>query len=145
MRVLYRCAAVVLGAILGFGCEHSVEPSEYGSPYATLRLDGHVTAASSGNPITNILVSLHHDSDVQSEVRSDAQGHWSMRVDHGPLCGATGSDACSLSVSDTDGHANGGKFAAASVPLDLVRTEHGHSWYEGTFEQHNIEIELTEE
>jgi putative lipoprotein (rSAM/lipoprotein system) len=145
MRVLYRCAAVVLGAILGFGCNQSQQPVEYGQPYATLKLDGQVTAAGSGNPITNILVTLRQDSDMQSEVRSDAQGHWSMRLDHGPLCGTTGSDPCSLSVSDTDGPAQGGTFANVSLPLDLVRTEAGGGWYEGTFEQHDIEIELTEE
>jgi putative lipoprotein (rSAM/lipoprotein system) len=141
MRVLYRCAAVVLGAILGFGCEHSVVPGEYGSPYATLSLDGQVTAAGSGNPIANIRVALRDSSDV----RSDAQGHWSMHFDGWSPCGASGFSPCSLSVSDTDGPAHGGTFIATSVPLDLVRTEDGHRWYEGTFEQHDIEIELTEE
>ena len=141
MRVLYRCAAVVLGAILGFGCNQSQQPVEYGQPYATLKLDGRVTATGSGGPIANIRVALRDSSDV----RSDADGRWSMRLDLWSPCGAAGFQPCSLSVSDTDGPAHGGTFADVSLPLDLAQTEAGHGWYEGTFEQHNIEIELTEE
>jgi len=100
-----------------------------------------VTAAGSGNPIANIRLALRDES----EVRSDAQGRWSMHLEHGSPCGVGGFSPCSLSVSDTDGHANGGVFAAVSVALHPVRTEAGHDWDEGTFEEHDIEIELTEE
>jgi putative lipoprotein (rSAM/lipoprotein system) len=140
VKLLYRCAAAVLGAILGLGCEHSLAPSEYGQPYATLKLDGIVSAADTRNPIAGIRIALRD----APEVRSDAQGRWSMHLEYCWPCGA-GFDPCSLSVSDTDGPANGGAFAAASVPLHPVRTTGGAGWFEGTFEQQDVEIELTKE
>ena len=50
--------------------------------------------------------------------------------------------SCELELRDVDSVANG-EFTDRDVPIAPVQTEEGDGhWYEGTFELHDIDIEL---
>ena len=71
---------------------------------------------------------------------TDAAGAWSI-ADTRPPC----NDDCTVTTYDLDGPANG-SYPSRQVPLDLARTEPGDGrWYQGRFEQHDVEIELDAE
>lgn len=113
-------------SLLGLpGCGKE-SPDAYGCPYSTYKIDGRVTDAA-GNPIANILVK---HSEYYDGVRTDAEGAYLL----------TGQDywsVDSLYFSDTDGSANGGRFARKAVKTDMskaVQTGKGDgNWYQGEY------------
>ena len=60
-----------------------------------------------------------------------------------PLAGTTDSVLEAGTETDVDGAANGGTFAPATVPVTLSQTTQGSgSWDEGTWEAHDVLVEL---
>jgi putative lipoprotein (rSAM/lipoprotein system) len=112
---------------------------EYGVPHARYRLDGVVHNLQTREGIRGIRVRIRNwdPADTSGAVRSDGGGFWVIDEDRFP-CSA----ACSLLVEDTDGPANGGPYATRTVPIAPTRTESPDGWFEGTFEQHGIEIAI---
>lgn len=144
MKLIYRCLCLVLGAVLGSGCSDSTDPieddpiAEYGMPSATVRVDGRVTDMI-GLPIPGIEVTFP-GAGVDT---TDAQGNWSIDNEQ-VFLGCTMDDQvdCSVIAKDIDGPVNGGPFPSSEVVLDLVQTKPGSGWNTGTWEQHDINIEM---
>jgi putative lipoprotein (rSAM/lipoprotein system) len=130
--LVYRLLATAIGVFGLAGCSAKTA-DEYGQPYATYRLDGHVVTANEKQPVSGIKL---HFSWIDTV--TDTNGVWQL---NGP--GSWCFDACSLEVHDTDGDSSGGKFQDKTVPLTLTKTANGSGkWNEGTYEQHDIHIEL---
>lgn len=138
MKLIYRCICLVLGALLGAGCDSDDGTRvEYGQPHGTLRLDGHVQDEA-GDPIAGIQV-YHYGCEPDT---TDAQGAWAIEDEFAQVpCSEGDSLRCAVVASDIDG-AEGGQYKEALELLDLTRTEEGSGWYEGTFEQHDIDLVL---
>jgi putative lipoprotein (rSAM/lipoprotein system) len=134
MRLIYRLLATAIGILGLAGCSAKTA-DEYGQPYATYHLDGHVVTAKEKQPITGIKIRFEPLGDTLT----DMNGAWRLIGDYGHWC----FDACSLKVFDVDGDQNGGTFEDKTVPLTLTKTARGSGrWDEGTYEQHDIQIEL---
>ncbi len=137
MRLVYRVIYLIVTGLLGGSCQSKENSAaEYGCPHAQFRLDGQVLSDVSGEAVEGIRVSFQGYPDT---TRSD--GSWRIETDGFP-CAAAGSQPCSLAVEDIDGADNGGEFEGTKIPLTLEKTEEGHSWYYGTFEQHDLVIRL---
>ena len=136
MRFIYRLLVTLLGLIGLAGCSGKGETAvEYGQPYATYRLDGQVVTAKENQPIKGIKILFRPLGDTLT----DTNGVWQLDGEFCSWC----FDACSLEVHDTDGDSSGGKFQDKTVPLTLTKTANGSGkWNEGTYEQHDIQIEL---
>jgi putative lipoprotein (rSAM/lipoprotein system) len=134
IRLIYRVLATAMGVLGLAGCS-ATTADEYGQPYATYRLDGHVVTANEKQPITGIEIYLLPYGPGRAV--TDTIGIWKLS--------GNGSDMvsnCSLYVRDVDADSNGGKFQDKRVPLTLTKTADGSGWYHGTYEQHDIQIEL---
>ena len=147
MRWIQRILCTVLGGILGLGCgDDGVSPGpgpepEYGVPRARFRLDGVVRARLGGGPLRGIRVLMRRNGQVDSTIAAATgdDGRWAIDAEGFP-CGAE----CRLLASDPDGPLNGGSFADTIVVLNLEQTAPGSgSWFAGTFEQHDIEVQLS--
>ena len=140
MRLIYRCLCVVLGAILGTGCNDSESPAEYGMPSGTIRVDGQIVDED-GHPVPGIRVAF---SGARPDT-TDAAGNWSID-DSGALLACVNDPyaPCTLDVQDVDAPDNGGSFQPEQVELDLVQTQQGSGWNQGTWEEHDIRIVVTE-
>lgn len=133
MRLIYRLLVTSLG-LLGFaGCGES--NVMYAQPYAVYRLDGQVVTVKEKQPITGIEIYLLPRR--TGIAFSDTSGFWEF---DGHVYDEVSS--CSLYVRDVDGDSNGGKFEDKKVPLTLTKTAAGSGWDLGTYEQHDIQIEL---
>jgi putative lipoprotein (rSAM/lipoprotein system) len=153
MRCLSRAVCLVLGSILGAGCQswvNSETPVEYGMPSARYILDGVVTARTTGRPIPGIRLFLsrgaHPDSALSAT--SGADGRWQLDLTTLPCGDSCGrlfpcDGTCGLVTTDEDGPNNGGAFAPGTVRLELTQTMPGNGhWLFGTFEQHGISVSL---
>jgi putative lipoprotein (rSAM/lipoprotein system) len=147
MKLIYRCLCAVLGAILGSGCSNSTEPVEYGPmpeygvPSGTVRLDGRVLN-DQGGPIPGVEVSF---AGARPDT-TDASGNWVIDQQHVYIpCSSGGSPDCFVVAVDIDGGANGGPYPVAQQALDPTQTEPGSGgWDQGTWEQHAVDIVMTE-
>ncbi len=147
MRVWNRCSRLLSSAICScicglFGASCTDGPyrhmAEYGVPRARYKVDGVVRDDKTHTAIPGIRVRIFGPEydDTTGAARSDGAGHWSIDVTR-HLCFS----ACSLKVEDVDGPVNA-PYKDKTVPFDPVKTEPGSGWFEGTFEQHDIAIEL---
>ncbi len=134
MRLIYRCMCLVLGAILGTGCNDPGDVAEYGMPFALLKVDGRVVDRD-GAPIPDVAVTLSGAS-ARADT-TDAAGQWGfdLMVDGTPC-----TDGCQAVATDIDGPDHGGPYPPAAVPLDLTQTEAGSGWNQGTWEQHGLDL-----
>lgn len=149
MKLIYRCICMVLGAILGTGCSDMNEPAEYGPgpmpeygvPTGVLSISGRVVDEQ-GDSVPGVQVSF---MEGQSDT-TDAQGSWDINDPNVYFpCTMDDEADCTVAARDIDGSANGGPYPAAEMDLDLVQTEPSSgSWYLGTWQQHEIEIVMTE-
>jgi putative lipoprotein (rSAM/lipoprotein system) len=134
MRFVYRLLATMIGLLGLAGCNEQM--TEYGQPYATYRLDGHVVTAKEKKPVNGIEIYLLPHG--PGPAVTDTSGFWKLS--------GNGSDMvsnCSLYVRDIDADSNGGKFQGERVPLTATKTADGNChWYCGTYEQYDIQIEL---
>lgn len=146
MRIFYRCVCLVLGALLGAGCDSGTDPdpnnvAEYGMPYGKLRIDGHVRDET-GQPIAGVRVS--HGGYYGTADTTDASGAWAIADDFAAVpCTPGDSTRCAVLAEDIDGAENGA-FEQKVRLLDLTRTEDGEGWYQGRYEQHGIDIVMPE-
>ena len=142
MKLIYRCLCLVLGSILGSGCSDNTGLAEYGMPYGKLRLDGRVTD-DQGTPIPGVQV---HYAYSKADT-TDADGKWSINDDWASVwCATSEQEDCTVGATDIDGPDNGGTYQPKEVELDLLQTEGASGdWYQGRWEQHNIEIIVTTE
>lgn len=141
MKLIYKCICLVLGAVLGAGCDSDTggDPVEYGMPHGTLRIDGHVRDEQ-GEPIAGVRVA-YASSEPDT---TDSNGAWSIEDDYAWVSCAEGdTTTCVVRATDIDGTENG-EFEDTVVPLDLEQTAPGEGWYEGVFEQHDIDVVLPE-
>jgi len=140
VRHVYRLFAAMVGAILGLaGCENNA-PEEYGVPQADFRLSGRTVRASDGTAVPGIEVSF--GAFAATADTSDAQGGWSIACKKFP-CNYFHADSCLVTARDIDG-ALYEALRDTTVTLDLVQTRPGDGrWYEGRFEQHDLDIPLT--
>jgi len=141
---------LILG-LTGISCDNGNGPGpqpEYGMPYAKYVLDGTVVNAETEEPVEGIRVKFPSDAsdyDSSSMTFSDENGDWSITKQIYP-CGADGSSECDVSAQDVDGDENGGTFEEKQIDLSLTQTKPASgTWDKGTFEQHDVRIELTEE
>lgn len=141
-RIMSKAVCSCICGLLGASCEggpHDPKP-EYGVPSARYRLDGVVRDLQTREPIRGIRIRMRNGdpSDTSGSIRSNGAGEWAIDETRFP-CAA----ACSLAADDTDGALNGGPYAARVVPIAPTRTEDSDGWFEGTFEQHGIDIEVS--
>lgn len=110
---------------------------QYGVFTAKFKLDGKVVNEENEKAIKNINVILNSHQSVI--VETDENGEWVIdEFTYGWRLEETG-----LIVRDVDGEENGGHFKEKTIKLILKNTEEGDgNWYMGTYEQHNIIIEL---
>ena len=59
------------------------------------------------------------------------------------FCAERDTQDCVVRAADIDGAENG-EYEDTEVLLDLQQTAPGEGWYEGVFEQHDIDIVLPE-
>ncbi len=149
MKLIYRCICVVLGAILGSGCSSMDEPEygpgpmpEYGVPTGTINISGRVID-DLGEPIPGVEVAF---MEGQADT-TDAEGNWAINEDGAYLpCSFDDVIECTVAARDIDGPANGGPYPATELDLDLEQTEPSSGyWNLGTWEQHDVDIVLSEE
>lgn len=138
-RKILKLLSVILGLIVS-ACSIADETNPpapmYGMPSAEYKVNGTVKNES-GDPIEGIQITLN--SEVQ--VYSDENGEWLIEDN-----AVANFDESILEVEDIDGTDNGGEFSDKTVELTLTQTEDGDGdWDEGTYEQHDIDIVLTEE
>lgn len=143
---------LILG-LTGISCDDGHGPGpqpEYGMPYAKYVLDGTVVNADTEEPVEGIKVRFPSDAadgDSSSIAFSDENGDWAITRQIFP-CGTSenGSIECDVSAQDVDGAENGGTYVEQEVDLNLTQTKQGSgTWDKGTFEQHDITIELSKE
>jgi putative lipoprotein (rSAM/lipoprotein system) len=137
-KAVCSCICGLLGASCADGpYDHK---TEYGVPHARYRLDGVVRDHETHEAVRGIRVRIRDwdPADTSGAVRSNDAGEWAIDETRFPCV-----NACSLRVEDTDGSMNGGSYATRTVPISPTRTEPPDGWYEGTFEQHGVEIEIT--
>jgi len=113
---------------------------EYGVPTGTIHVAGRVVD-DQGAPIPGAQVTF----DYAEFDTTDAEGTWALNQENAYFPCANGGQAhCTVEAEDIDGPANGGPYPPSEVVLNLVQTEPGSgSWDQGTWEQENIEIVLT--
>lgn len=132
MKILYRFAMLLLGAVLGLACNGPAV--EYGMPHARYRVSGTVVTRRQHQPIPGIVVTLNN----RAITTSDTTGAWSL--DSFSFYDGSG---CELKFGDPDGPANGGQFAARTITVQARQTAAGNDgWYHGQFESNGNEIEL---
>lgn len=143
-RGFSRICLGLLGVVLGAGCNDIIDqPAEYGMPHARYKLDGTVRSAATSESIEGIRVALTHEGSAQrgDSTLTAADGTWALDVTDLPCDGS-----CVLLFSDVDGAAGGGAFQSAGTTIAPTQSEPGNSrWDYGTFEQHDIEVDLTPE
>ena len=137
----------MIGVLLPGACsDNGLEPEplygpvpEYGAPHATVILDG-VVVDGTGDPIRDIAVEL----DGFGGTTSDSLGRWSLNRVGYSSCLTDSLVGCGLEATDVDSTENGGPYLPELVILDLDKTQDGSGYNLGTFEQHNIRIEMDE-
>lgn len=132
------CAGIC--ALLGASCADGPfdNKAEYGVPSARYKLDGTVLDRRIATPVEGIRIRMAtRSNDTTGAVRSDRNGRWAIDARLFPC-----SDACSLRAEDVDGLDHGGHYASRTIPIAPARTEPPNGWDTGTFEQHDITIEI---
>lgn len=133
--IFYKFVVLILGSLGISGCSKSIGPEEYGCPHADYKVSGTVVKTVDQAPIEGIEIEFN-----ERKVYSNEEGDWVIDITAFPC----GSD-CRLIVRDIDGAEKGGSFKEDSLELDLKKTGLGSGdWYHGTFEQHDIIIEMEE-
>lgn len=144
-----RVMLAALGLSAATGC-----PMMYGSPYYILNVNGTVTDEN-GTPIEGLEVAAgkfyESDSDgkryvylnSRESVLTGKDGKFEIKESYS----AAAEESCAIIVKDVDGEENGGKFAADTVEVKLVKTKDGdHGWYEGDLSNAGpVEIKLKKE
>jgi putative lipoprotein (rSAM/lipoprotein system) len=105
----------------------------YGSPSANYRLSGKVVDKETSLAIQNIELDFYY-----TKVYSDNNGDWQINVGGYSPC----NDNCIIVVRDIDGEENGGQFVEQVAKIQPLQTEAGKNFFLGTFEQHDITIEM---
>lgn len=144
-----RVMLAALGLSAATGC-----PMMYGSPYYNLNMSGTVTDEN-GTPIKGLEVGAGRFYEYESEgkkhayvssseyVQTDQDGKFEIKKRYSGF----EDENCAIVVKDVDGEENGGKFAADTVEVKLVKTKDGdHGWYEGDLSNAGpVEIKLKKE
>jgi len=128
---LYSVFTAAVGTLIGAGSCAYKAIAEYGMPYATYKVSGHVEDQN-GDPIRGIEVVLG------DRAYSDANGAWSIESS-GPSCHSS----CTVQATDVDGADNGGLYESKTVDITLLQTDPGsESPEDGTWEAHDVVIQL---
>ena len=138
MKLIYRCLCVVLGAVLGAGCSDSSDPddpvAEYGMPHGRLVVDGRVVDPG-GTPLPGIEVSFAGGGADTTGV----EGNWAIDATTSLFC-LDQTEGCALDAVDVDVPDNGDIYMTVQQALSLVQTEPASGWFQGTWEQHGLDI-----
>jgi putative lipoprotein (rSAM/lipoprotein system) len=128
-KLLLKFFAFILGL---FGVSCFGPAVMYGAPTASYKLSGNVIDKETNLAIQNIELDFYY-----TKVYSDSKGDWQINVGGYSPC-----SNCIIVVRDVDGEENGGQFVEQVVNVNPVKTQDGKGFYMGTFEQHNIKIEM---
>ena len=136
VRHFYEMIAGAILSLLGFSSIVGCGRLEYGSPYATFKVNGDVKAADTGKPIEGIAVKFIHDESNPEwfdELQSDKDGKVSDSFTSGP----TGKNIM-LTFEDVDGEEHGGLFASDTLrakDLKITFLEDKRStWHQGDYD-----------
>jgi putative lipoprotein (rSAM/lipoprotein system) len=147
-RLWYKLGVAILGVFCGagVGCGGGIVPEygplvEYGMPHAEYKLDGTVVSAMDQSAIEGILVTLISQGSTPNggdlSAVTDTQGKWTIDGMALPC------HDCEAEADDVDGAQNG-SYQSATVALNLSQTAAGSGWDNGTFEQHDVTIQLNQ-
>lgn len=110
VRHLFDMISGAILSLLGFTSCAGLGPVEYGSPYATFKVNGDVKAADTGKPIEGVVVKFYQDKTVPEwfyEFQSDKDGKVDELLTHlFPT-----EKGIVLTFEDVDGEKHGGLFA----------------------------------
>ncbi len=139
MKLIYRCLCVVLGAILGAGCDSDDGGGGPSTRSATVRIDGQAVDVTDA-PLPGIHVAF--EGDVADT--TDAAGHWSIEA-RGSVPGVCVDDVdapCMIAAHEV-GFPDGNIYFPYRESLDLVQTQPGGNIFDlGLWEQHDIRVVL---
>ena len=128
-------------ALLGFAtaCDSTKRQTDmYGTPYSNYKIKGKVTDKA-GRPIKGIEVRSNAYLPTP-EATTAADGTYD-------LSGKGVGNTARVTLTDTDGPANGGDFAAKTVTVEFTeadRTAKGKGWDRGSFAKSGVDITLEE-
>ncbi|WP_295901248.1 radical SAM-associated putative lipoprotein [uncultured Alistipes sp.] len=128
-------------ALLGFAtaCDSTKRQTDmYGTPYSNYKIKGKVTDKA-GQPIKGIEVRSNAYLPTP-EATTAADGTYD-------LSGKGVGNTARVTLTDTDGPANGGDFAAKTVTVEFTeadRTAKGKGWDRGSFAKSGVDITLEE-
>ena len=137
VRHLFEMISGAILSLLGFTSCEIIEPrGEYGSPYATFKVDGDVKAADTGKPIEGVVVKFFQDKTVPEwfyEFQSDKDGKVDELLTHlFPT-----EKGIMLTFEDVDGQEHGGLFApdtleAKDLTIRFVEDKKS-GWHKGDY------------
>jgi len=141
MKKLCCKVFIFLFGLFGFaGCGEEMQPGEYGMPWAKYILDGSVKNESA-TPIKGIEIKFLFEDSLISETVTDDDGNWAIEDGFVYNC----RDMCSVVATDIDGGDNGGSYKPKTLDIESEQTVEGEGWGLGTYEQHDIDMQLEED
>lgn len=136
VRHLFEMISGAILSLLGFSSIVGCGRLEYGSPYATFKVNGDVKAADTGKPIEGVVVKFFHDESIPewyNELQSDKDG----KVDESFTAWPSEKNIM-LTFEDVDGEEHGGLFASDTLrakDLKITFVEDKKStWHQGDYD-----------
>lgn len=136
VRHIYELIIGAILSLLGFSSIVGCGRLEYGSPYATFKVNGDVKAADTGKPIEGVVVKFFPDESIPEwydELQSDKDGKVSESFTASPR-----EKNIMLTFEDVDGEEHGGLFASDTLrakDLNITFVEDKKStWHQGDYD-----------
>lgn len=141
-KMFFKAILALLSMLPFFGCGPAME---YGQPHVTLNIQGKVQSSQTGKAIPGIKIDLYQvdsegtarlDYHLDEEISTDSNGNFIIQN------GYFTDPPEQILFTDIDGEENGGEFKSKTVDLDLTQTDDGEGWYQGSYEQTDLNVDL---